>query len=583
MLKKVISKAAIAAMGLSLMFGGVVIQKNEVQAATFVGSNDKPSTCEEVHDGTIEYKGVCGDINWSIDSNGLLLIEGDGDFAYTEMGSFFLSPEGEDYFSRSVDGKWKEHGDIVTDVQVKVSGVSSIKGILGGVIMLNADGNWNFPVEQKIKHIDFSGSDLSNVLSCENAFSMLDDLETVNMANVNLGNEYTISNMFGNCPNVKSIDLTGMKTDKVTEADGVFGGAESLTDLKGVENWNLSNVTTVRYCFENCKKLETLELLNWNISSKCKELIQLFDSCKNLKTIEGLSNWDVTGVEQMNRCFAECENLQKADFSSWDLRNVTDMARAFSECEKLTGSLCLTSGKIEDYSSAFYVTAYSASDYFTVSYGGDCTRDLMLKIYEDNPSYNMKFRYDCKGEHLKIGQYTNHYDEITNTYETGQYCEACGTILTKEIKKRESHNDTTTDPNPLPSGIPNVLPTAGPTASPTENPAAKPSAVPSVRPSTDVKNGKNNQSVNAITNAKIKSYKAKNLKKKAVTFSLKAKAVYGGKLTYRVLKGSSKFIKVNRTGKVTLKKKCKKATMLYELLRLKSGITKRRRSWFGYG
>lgn len=97
----------------------------------------------------------------------------------------------------------KEHGDIVTDVQVKVSGVSSIKGILGGVIMLNADGNWNFPVEQKIKHIDFSGSDLSNVLSCENAFSRLDDLETVNMANVNLGNEYTISDMFGNCPNVK--------------------------------------------------------------------------------------------------------------------------------------------------------------------------------------------------------------------------------------------------------------------------------------------------------------------------------------------------------------------------------------------
>lgn len=90
-----------------------------------------------------------------------------------------------------------------------------------------------------------------------------------------------------------------------------------------------------------------------------------------------------------------------------------------------------------------------------------------------------------------------------------------------------------------------------------------------------MKNGKNNQSVNAITSAKIKSFKAKNLKKKAVTFSLKAKASYGGNLTYRVLKGSSKFIKVSRTGKVTLKKKCKKGNYVIRITSAEIGDYKK--------
>lgn len=63
-----------------------------------------------------------------------------------------------------------------------------------------------------------------------------------------------------------------------------------------------------------------------------------------------------------------------------------------------------------------------------------------------------------------------------------------------------------------------------------------------------------------ITTAKLKTYKAKNLKRKKVTFSLKAKTTGKGKLTYKVIKGKSKYITVSKKGKVTLKKGCKKGT-----------------------
>lgn len=63
-----------------------------------------------------------------------------------------------------------------------------------------------------------------------------------------------------------------------------------------------------------------------------------------------------------------------------------------------------------------------------------------------------------------------------------------------------------------------------------------------------------------ITTAIIKSYKAKNLKKKKITFKLKAKCVSTKKLTYTITKGKKKCISVSVTGTVTLKKKCPKGT-----------------------
>ena len=64
----------------------------------------------------------------------------------------------------------------------------------------------------------------------------------------------------------------------------------------------------------------------------------------------------------------------------------------------------------------------------------------------------------------------------------------------------------------------------------------------------------------SITTAKIKKYRVKNLKRKKAAFSLKAKTTGNGKLTYKVIKGKSKYITVSKKGKVTLKKGCRKDT-----------------------
>lgn len=74
-----------------------------------------------------------------------------------------------------------------------------------------------------------------------------------------------------------------------------------------------------------------------------------------------------------------------------------------------------------------------------------------------------------------------------------------------------------------------------------------------------------------IKSAKIKSYKTEKLKKRKIVFSLKAKTNSGGKLSYKVTKGKAKFISVSKSGKVTLKKKCKKGTYNITIIATASG------------
>lgn len=68
-----------------------------------------------------------------------------------------------------------------------------------------------------------------------------------------------------------------------------------------------------------------------------------------------------------------------------------------------------------------------------------------------------------------------------------------------------------------------------------------------------------------ITTKKINTYKASNLKKKAVSFSLGAKTNGEVKLSYQVISGNKKYIKVSAKGKVTLKKGCKKGTYVIRI------------------
>ncbi len=149
--------------------------------------------------------------------------------------------------------------------------------------------------------------------------------------------------------------------------------------------------------------------------------------------------------------------------------------------------------------------------------------------------------------------------------------EYCGTV-TQELEVVDNASAATEEPGETPptsTGEPIVPPEVKPTQTPGGNLVPTPTQAPgAINPSSTgsaVTAGAVNATTNEkqeqkITYKKVKTYKAKDLKKKEAKFSLKAKTTGDGKLTYKVTKGKSKYIAVKKSGKVILKKNCKKGT-----------------------
>ena len=114
--------------------------------------------------------------------------------------------------------------------------------------------------------------------------------------------------------NVEQIDFgTGFNTANVTTMSNMFGGCTNLTSLD-ISGFNTANVANMSYMFSYCQNLESLNLSNFNLQS--------------VTTMAGM----------FSRCGVQTLNLSGATTSS-ALNNATSM---FSYCENLSGTLDLS-------------------------------------------------------------------------------------------------------------------------------------------------------------------------------------------------------------------------------------------------
>ena len=81
-----------------------------------------------------------------------------------------------------------------------------------------------------------------------------------------------------------------------------------LTEIRGLNLVNTSNVTKMSYMFNSCSNLTSLNLSNFNTSN----------------------------VTNMNSMFSNCPNLTSLNVSGWDTSKVTGMSYMFNGCNKLT-------------------------------------------------------------------------------------------------------------------------------------------------------------------------------------------------------------------------------------------------------
>lgn len=225
-----------------------------------------------------------------------------------------------------------------------ISNVSTLEGMFAGCLSLTQlpdIGAWN----------------TSNATNMDGMFCDCISLSKFPDLNQwNTGNVKDMSSMFRGC--VLLSDLTKIEDwdiSKVADMRYMFAGCENISDLTPLGKWNTDSLTQMERMFGSyyvptmsggsretiLRHLATLNgLENWNVT-KVTSLSSLFGKCSKLKDISALSSWNTSNVTSMSYMFYDCTSLEDASpIKDWDISNVTDRYQMFynTPCEDVFAS-----------------------------------------------------------------------------------------------------------------------------------------------------------------------------------------------------------------------------------------------------
>ena len=125
---------------------------------------------------------------------------------------------------------------------------------------------------------------------------------------------------------LKTLDLSDLETSQVTSMLQAFYECNKLEEII-LTNVDTSNVTDMNRMFNFCSGLTSLDVSNFD-TSKVTNMGSMFSNCYNLKSLD-VSNFDTSKVTNMISMFLGTWNLTSLDLSSFNTSNVVDMQYMF--------------------------------------------------------------------------------------------------------------------------------------------------------------------------------------------------------------------------------------------------------------
>ena len=125
-------------------------------------------------------------------------------------------------------------------------------------------------------------------------------------------------------------DLSVLVTTKVeiTNEDSA-AGLFLRTEIKGMENWDVSNWTSMYGLFDSDKPIKS-DLSYWDVSN-----VEDFRIAMQLETTNpNINNWDVSKATNMSGFFStssENKYIKGMDLSGWDVSKVTNCSGFFGD------------------------------------------------------------------------------------------------------------------------------------------------------------------------------------------------------------------------------------------------------------
>ena len=115
--------------------------------------------------------------------------------------------------------------------------------------------------------------------------------------------------MFTRMSNLSDISgLADLDMSQVTDTNRMFQNCKNLADLTPIANWDVSNVTDMTFMFGHSETSQSMAitslqaLANWDVSS-VTTFYQTFKACKNITSLAGLENWNVSSATSFYQMF----------------------------------------------------------------------------------------------------------------------------------------------------------------------------------------------------------------------------------------------------------------------------------------
>lgn len=160
----------------------------------------------------------------------------------------------------------------------------------------------------------------------------------IGIGNLKTDNVTDMNGMFSACTQLTSLDVSGFNTSKVTNMLAMFNACNKLTSLD-VSGFKTDNVTNMGSMFCACNKLTSLDVSGFK-TDNVTDMSWMFRSCTNLTSID-VSGFKTDNVTNMSEMFRNCIALTSIDVSGFKTDSVTNMGSMFESCTKLS-SLDLT-------------------------------------------------------------------------------------------------------------------------------------------------------------------------------------------------------------------------------------------------
>lgn len=185
---------------------------------------------------------------------------------------------------------------------------------------------------QSLYEIDLTGTDFSNVKNFDNMFRNcgikkikgFESLRTDSAEKLNNGGNDNTTGMFGFCKNLTNDSfgsLAAWNTSKMTHIS-LFKGCPHITETKGMEDWDVSSVTSLQSFAVECG-FKKVSLTKWN-TANVRTVERLFSSNAALTDVD-LSGWDVSNVTDVFGLLRMCSSLKNVNLLGWNLCKAKDM------------------------------------------------------------------------------------------------------------------------------------------------------------------------------------------------------------------------------------------------------------------